>query len=296
MVVDLHRLQFLREVAARGTMTAAAEALSYTPSAVSQQLSVLEKELGTALLERQGRTVVLTPAGRALVHEAEAVFAAAERATSAVQAAAGQVSGPVDVGAFQSVGATLVPAAFAALHRSHPELEVHFRQWDLHGLRELALGHLDICIDQEYDLLPHRRHEGFDQRLLLVEPVFLAVPQDLDDGPDIEAYADRIWASAERENECGLLVERLCGRAGFEPKVRYHTDDLEVTLQLVSARMAVGILPRLAAFRVPPGVVIHPIDGAQRHVKALMRPEVVERPAVAVVLDALAEAGASLGR
>lgn len=294
MVVDLHRLQFLREVAARGTMTAAAEALNYTPSAVSQQLATLEKELGTPLLERRGRNVALTPAGRALVHESDAVFAAAERAASAVEVVAGRIAGPIHVGAFQSAGARLVPAAFSQLRTEHPDLEVHFRQWTAYGLRELQLGHLDICLDQEYDLLPHRRHEGLDSQVLLTEPVFLAVPRSDDAGPVVADYRERVWAMSDNDDECGRLCRLICSWDGFEPDVRFHTDDLEVILQLVASGLAVGILPRLAAYRVPDEVVLHPIERAERRVVALTRPEATDRPAVQLVLEHLAKAGASV--
>lgn len=294
MVVDLHRLQFLREVAARGTMTAAAEALSYTPSAVSQQLATLEKELGTALLERRGRTVALTPAGRVLVSESDAVFAAAEHAASAVEQVAGRIAGPIHVGAFQSAGARLVPAAFSAMRTEHPDLEVHFRQWSAFGLRELQLGHLDICLDQEYDVLPHRRHDGFDARLLLTEPVFLAVPRAADNGPSLADYRQHSWAMSDTDDECGRLCRLVCSWDGFDPDVRFHTDDLEVILQLVASGIAVGILPRLAAYRVPDEVALYPIAGAERRVKALTRPEATDRPAIQLVLDHLERAGAAV--
>lgn len=294
MVLDLRRLQFLREVAARGTITAAAEALAYTPSAVSQQLAVLEREIGTQLLEPRGRSVALTEAGAALAVAADEVFAAVEHALTSVEATTGQVRGPVRVGAFQSVGAALVPDAFASLDADHPGLEVHLEQADVGGLRDLRLGHLDICIDQEYSTVAHTRHVGFEHRLLLVEPVYLAVAVGSDRGPDLARYADHVWAGAQ-DDDAGQLLRALWADAGVDPDVRYHTDDLEVTLQVVAAGLAVGILPRLAAYRMPKGVVVHPIEGTERRVKALWRPGSIDRPAVRVVLDHLERAGAGLG-
>lgn len=290
MVIDLHRLRFLREVAARGTMAAAAEALAYTPSAVSQQLAILEKEFGVALLERQGRNVALTPAGRTLVEESEAVFAAAERATVAVEAVAGRVTGPVTVGAFQSAGLRLIPVALVSLRDEFPDLEVRLRQGLNPDLRDLQLGHVDVALDQEYDLLPHTRHGGLDARVLLEEPVFLAVPSDQDAGADLAAYGARTWAGSDTRDECGELLRILSCRAGFEPDVRFHTDDVEVTLQLVAAGTAVAILPRLATYRVPDGVVLHELPGHVRRVVALTRPGSDSRPAIGVVLDHLARA------
>lgn len=295
MVLDLQRLQTLREVASRGTMTAAAEALSYTPSAISQQIAALERDLGTALLERRGRRVVLTPAGRALVDEAEGLFAAAARAETAVQAVTGTVVGPVHIGAFQSAGARLVPIAFRSLLREHPDLELHFRQWEFEGRREVRLGHLDLYLDQEYELVPHRRHEGFVVRTILTEPVYLAVPTATDLGPDPGAYRDWWWAVAANEHaDEHAVVRAICDRAGFAPDIHFHTDDLEVILQLVAAGLAVGILARLATYRVPDGVTLHRVPGSERRVKALVRPEVADRPAVQLVLEHFERAGAAV--
>ena len=293
MVVDLHRLRFLREVAARGTMAAAAEALSYTPSAVSQQLAILEKEFGTSLLERRGRNVALTPAGQALVDGSDEVFAAAERVTVAVEAVSGRVAGPVTIGAFQSAGLRLVPTALVSLREEHPELEVHLRQGLNVDLRDLQLGHVDICIDQEYDMLPHKRHVGLDARVLLEEPVFLAVPTGRDAGPDLAAYETFTWAASDDFDECGELLRMTCRVAGYQPDVRFHTDDVEVTLRLVAAGLAVSILPRLAAHDVPDGVALHAVPGTQRRVKALTRPGTTSRPAIALVLDHLCRSGSA---
>ncbi|MDX1622058.1 MAG: LysR family transcriptional regulator [Nitriliruptorales bacterium] len=292
-MLDLHRLRSLRELAARGTMTAAAEALNYTPSAISQQLAALEADVGATLLEPRGRRVALTPAGRVLVEESEALFAAMERATTAVATVAGQIVGPVHVGAFQSAGARIVPPALACLNDEHPDLEVHFVQWEEQGLRELRLGHLDIWLDQEYEVLPMRRYEGLDARVLLVEPLYLAVPSDADAGPDLDAYGDRRWIAEPQTSEFGRLIPVLTGRAGIEPDVRFHTDDIEVTLQLVAAGLGVSILPRLATYRVPGGVELHQIEGTERRVKALTQPEVTQRPAVQLVLDHLERAGSA---
>lgn len=294
MVMQLNRLLLLRELAARGTITAVAEALAYTPSAVSQQLSALERELGVALLQRQGRRVALTAAGQALVDGADEVFHAAERATSAAIAAASSIAGPFHVGSFASVGATVIPRAFAALRRSHPSLELHFSQYEDEGIRELRLGHLDIWIDEHYTVLPGPDSDGLSEHRLLTEPVCLAVPSERDLGPDLAAYRNDTWAGATLEQAFGRLVHRLTGDAGFEPEMRYLTDDLEVTLQLVSAGVAVAVLPRLATARVPGGVTVHPLPDVERHVQAFTRPAAMHWPSVALVLEALTEAGSDV--
>lgn len=292
-MIDLHRLTFLRELAARETITAVAEALAYTPSAVSQQLATLEKEVGVPLLERQGRRVVLTAAGCALVDGADAVFDAVEHATSSARAAGALESGPVHVGSFASVGATVVPAAFAALRRTHPAIELHFRLHQDEGLRELKLGNLDVWIDQHYSILPAPGGDGVTGHELLTEPIYLAVPSTDDRGGDLAAYRDEPWIGARRDT-CGRLLDRLAGDAGFVPELRYVTDDLEGILQFVAAGVAVAILPWLAMSRLPAGVALHPLAGADRRVIAFTRTASRPRPALTLVLDELRRAGAAV--
>jgi len=288
--MDLKRLQFLREVAVRGTISATAEALGYTPSAVSQQLSVFENEMGTPLLERQGRNVILTPAGEALVRAADDVFAAVDRAAAAVEAAGELAVGPVRVGSFQSIGSTIVPRAFSALARLHPELEVHFIQYDRDLMRDLDLGEIDIALGQQYSNVPRRRQERFERRDVLVEPVYLAVAhaspvRSLDDA------RDEVWVMAPNDTDCGRNVTGLCADAGFDPRVRYHSDDNEVTLSVVASGLAVGILPRLGLNRPPAGVRLIRIPGATRTVYANTRVGTTDRPAIASVLTELVIAG-----
>lgn len=294
-MIDLHRLTFLRELAARETITAVAAALGYTPSAVSQQLSTLEKEIGVDLLERKGRRVVLTAAGDALVAGADEVFRAAEHATTAAVAAAETLTGPVHVGSFASIGATVVPAAFAALRHSHPDLALHFRQCEDEGIRELRLGHLDVWIDQHYTALPGPEDDGLAERELLVEPVCLAVPSADGRGADLAAYRDEAWVGGPPDTVCGRLLQRVTGDAGFEPEVRYLTTDLHVTAQLVASGIGVAVLPRLALSRLPEGVTVHPLPDVERRMVAYVRAAATERPAVSLVIEALVAAGATVG-
>lgn len=289
-MIQLNRLVLLRELAERETITAVAEALAYTPSAVSQQLSTLEKEVGVPLLERRGRRVVLTAAGQALVEGADSVVAAAEHATSAAVAAAGALTGPVTVGSFASVGATIVPEAFASLRASHPTLELRYRQHGDEGLRELRLGGLDVWVDQHYTALPAPDTDGLVTQELLTEPVCLAVHAADDRGPQLADYRHHAWAGGPETTACGRLLQRTCADAGFEPDLRYLTEDLDVTLRFVAAGAAVAILPRLAMAHLPDGVRVHPVPGMDRQVLALARPAASERPAVALVLDRLVAA------
>lgn len=288
--MDLKRLQFLREVAARGTISAAAEALGYTPSAVSQQLSVFENEMGTALLERQGRNVILTPAGEALVRASAEVFAAVDRAEAAVEQAGELAVGPVRVGSFQSIGSTIVPRAFNALHRKRPQLEAHFVQYETHLMRDLDLGVIDIALGQHYSNVPQRGEGRFERRDVLVEPVFLAVPAD----SSVRSLRDaehEMWVVAPTTTDCGKNVRNLCGEAGFAPDIRFHSDDNEVTLSVVAAGLGVGVLPRLGVIRPPEGVRLILLRGATRTVYANTRPGTMSRPAINAVMTELLLAG-----
>lgn len=291
--MDLHRLRLLRELSERQTIAAVAAALAYTPSAISQQLSTLETEIGVPLLERHGRRVTLTAAGRALVDHSHDVFASTERAVSAATAAATAVTGPVRVGSFASAGATVIPAAFASLRRTHPLLDLRFGQFGDEGLRELRLGHLDIWVDQQYTALPRASDGAIEERELLVEPVQLAVPEGQDRGPDPASYRDDAWIAGRPTTTCGRLLERISGDAGFVPHVRYQTDDLEVILQLVGSGAGVAILPRLAAARLPEGVHVHSLPGHERQVIGCNRRAAAALPAITIVLDALERAGAA---
>lgn len=289
--MELYRLRVLRELAARETIAAVAEALAFTPSAISQQLSTLEKEIGTPLLERQGRRVVLTAAGRALVECSDDVLQAVERATSAAEAAAAAVVGPVRIGSFASAGAMLVPTALAALREMHPALELRFGQFGDEGLRELKLGHLDIWIDQHYSVLPGPNDTGVVERVLLVEPVQLAVPEDDDRGPHLASYRDLPWIGGRPNSACGQLLARVTGDAGFVPVVRHVTDDLEVILQLVASGAGAAVLPRLATSRLPKRIRVHTLPRLARRVVGLARGASAERPAISLVLDELERAG-----
>lgn len=289
--MDLHRLRLLRELAARGTITAVADALAYTPSAVSQQLRTLETEIGTPLLERQGRRLVFTAAGRALVAGADGVFESVEAATSAAAAAATRIGGTVDLGAFASVGATVVPAALSRIEREHPDLVVRVTHGAQATRRELELGHLDVLLEQVYSVLPRARHDRLVEHEVLVEPVGLAVPAEEDAGSDLSAYRERAWVGGPGGSACRQLLDRLSADAGFAPDVRHLTEDVEVTLQLVAAGLAVAVLPRLATTRLPDGVAVHPLAGVTRRVVAITRAASVDRPGVGVVLAALQQAG-----
>src|SRR6185369_1871590 len=155
MPLDVKRLRVLRELAERGTVAATAEALSFTPSAVSQQLSALEREAGVTLLEREGRRLALTDAGRTLVAHADAVLAQLERAEADLHAGAQEVTGTLRVAAFSSFARSVLPRVTAAILRDHPRLDVHVRDAEPQdSVPLLRLGELDVVIAQRFPYVP----------------------------------------------------------------------------------------------------------------------------------------------
>src|SRR5689334_17092160 len=174
-MLDVRRLRLLRELSRRGTIAAVAEALAFTPSAVSQQLSVLEREAGVALLERTGRRVVLTAAGTALVGHAEAVLERLERASAELAAARTGLTGTIRIGAFPTATRAILPAAFATLAREHPGLEPMVDEIDPAEVApRLRAGDLDVALIHEYDFVPAPPDLALDTEDLLEEPMYLA--------------------------------------------------------------------------------------------------------------------------
>ena len=174
-MLDVRRLRLLRELAHRGTIAAVAEALAFTPSAVSQQLSALEREAGLPLLERTGRRVVLTPAGLNLVRHAEAVLERLEQAAAELAGARQGLAGPLRIGTFPSIGRTMIPAALIALARQHPDLEPMVSEIDPAGVADaLRAGELDVALVHEYDFVAGRIEPGLAMEALCSESMYLA--------------------------------------------------------------------------------------------------------------------------
>ncbi|RJL32444.1 LysR family transcriptional regulator [Bailinhaonella thermotolerans] len=176
-MLDVRRLRLLRELAHRGTIAAVAEALAYTPSAVSQQLAVLETEAGVPLLERTGRRVTLTPAALTLVDHAEAVLERLERAEADLAGARRGPAGPLRVGTFPSAARAILPAALAALAAAHPALEPLVEEVDPAAVADrLRAGELDVALIHHYDFVPRAPVPGLASAPLLTEPLYLATP------------------------------------------------------------------------------------------------------------------------
>src|SRR6266508_1370877 len=265
-MLDVHRLRLLRELAYRGTIAAVAEALSYTPSAVSQQLAVLEREAGVPLLERTGRRVTLTATGRDLVTHAEAVFDRLEHAEAALAAARDGVTGTLRVGAFPSAARALLPPALVTLGRAHPGLELMVDEFDPALAAEaLRAGELDVALTQDYDLVPVPDHPALESAVLLTEPMNLASRWPSPSMTDpVGALRGESWVMGKPGTLCRLAAERICQMAGFQPRIRHQSDDFPTVLALVAADQGQTVLPRLGTMSAPAGVVLTPLPIAAR--------------------------------
>jgi DNA-binding transcriptional LysR family regulator len=289
-MLDVRRLRLLRDLAHLGTIAAVAEAHTYTPSAVSQQLAALEREAGVPLLERTGRRVTLTPAGAVLARHAETVLAALERASAALAAAGTGLSGPLRIGAFPTAVRTLLPAALVALGREHPGLELMVSELDPVAVPDaLRDRRLDVGLVHDYDVVPGEPDRAVDAVPLLDETVFLAVPaaSGAAVGTDpVRGARDAAWIVGSPGTLCHTVALQICRTAGFTPRVRHHADDFATVLALVAAGQGVSLVPQLAAAQPPDGVRLIPL-AARRRTRIAYRRGAATHPAVAAAVSAI---------
>jgi DNA-binding transcriptional LysR family regulator len=301
-MLDLRRLRLLHELHRRGTVSAVAEALSYSPSTVSQQLGVLEREAGTTLFEPAGRRVRLTDAALVLAAHAEQLLTAVERAEADLAvAAAGAVQGEVLVGSFQTASLHLLLPAMGALRQSHPGVQVRLVEAEPEPALEALRSHqLDLVLADEWTGAPRPRLPGLDRQDLFEEPVQIALAADhpaaAPGGPvELAELADAPWAVGEPGGGMAELTRRVCnGHGGFEPRIRHHTNELSMLLALVERREAITLLPAIALVGAPAGVAARPVAGADlaRTVFTAAREGADRRPALAAVRAALRDAAA----
>ncbi|GAB3983707.1 LysR family transcriptional regulator [Plantactinospora veratri] len=297
-MLDVRRLRLLCDLARLGTIAAVAQAHTYTPSAVSQQLAVLEREAGVPLLERTGRRVTLTTAGRVLVRHAETVLTALEQTTAALAAVATGPTGPLRIGAFPTAVRTLLPATLVALGHQHPGLELRVSELDPvavpAGLRERRL---DVGLLHDYDVVPVEPDPGLETVPLLDETVFLAVPAGEPESADpLRATRDAAWILASPGTLCHTATLHVCRAAGFTPRARHHADDFATVLALVAAGQGVSVIPQLAAAQPPVGVRLVPLE-TRRRTRIAYRRGAASHPATAAFIAAIRTAtGNFLGR
>jgi DNA-binding transcriptional LysR family regulator len=293
-MLDLRRLRLLRELDARGTVHGAARALDYTPSAVSQQLAVLEREAGAKLLERSGRNVRLTDAGRVLVRHAGTLLDGMEAAEAEVaEVAAGRAAGVVRVSAFQSAFLRIVAPAIAALAESHPDVRVEATEVEVEeGVPALRLQQLDAVIGDEYTGQPRPVHADLRREPLVREQVQLVMPATRPLARRRRVPMARLagaeWAACQPGTGHREMQIRACRQlGGFEPDLRYASDDFLILLELVRTTGACALLPDLVIGYGTPGVAVRPLAEGEIAREVFLLTRATRTPAVEAVAAAL---------
>jgi DNA-binding transcriptional LysR family regulator len=292
-MLDVRRLRVLRELAARGTIAATAEALGYTAPAVSQQLAALEREAGVELLERNGRRRRLTPAGEELVQRTEGILRQLEAAEAALARTTTHVAGVLRCAAFASAHRVLLPRAIAALAERHPDLRVTTQDMEPEdSLPALKLGELDLALAQEYAFAPNPSDPAIERTELLDDPLRVALPEAhrlaAAESVDVAELEAEPWIAGREGSFCHRVVIHSTRSAGYEARLAHITNDFDVEYALIGAGAGVGLMPELAG-PPPPGVVLRPVKGAppSRRIYAAVRAGSAERPAIAAMLAAL---------
>jgi DNA-binding transcriptional LysR family regulator len=291
-MLGVWRLQLLREVARRGTVKAAAAAMSVTPSAVSQQLRILEREAGVALVEHEGRRIRLTEAGLMLVRHADTITAAITEAESALAASRDEVGGSLRVAAFPTAARAILPSIIATLGARHPALRVTLRDLETEeSLTALRMDEVDLAVVDEYDESTRVQETSLDLLPLLRDPIFLALPADrwAGDGPvPLVELRNDAWIMDTEASSIHQVALRACRGAGFDPHVRSICRDYSVIIALVEAGLGVAVLPGLALQDRPIRArIVAAVPSLERTVLAAVKPARRRHPAVAALLAEL---------
>jgi DNA-binding transcriptional LysR family regulator len=288
-MLDVRKLRLLRELARRGTIVAVAEALAYTPSAVSQQLTALERETGVPLLERTGRRVTLTPAARGLVERTEEILATLQEAAAELAATTTALTGTLRIGVFPTAVQTILTPALVALSTDHPGLDLTVTELDPAAVPDaLRDESLDIALIQEYDYVPIASDQGLQTEPLLEETVHLAALT----AEPLTARGDTSWIAGTPGTLCHALTVRACEAAGFTPRIRHHADDFGAVLALVAAGQGVAFVPDLGAVTRPASVVLTPLP-IRRRTHLAYRRGTANHPAITAARTALHTAATS---
>ena len=296
-MLDVRRMRVLREVAARGSFSAAADALSYTQSAVSQQIAALEREAATKLVERSARGVRLTEAGRALVDHADVILARLADAEHELEAIAGLRGGRLRLCSFPSAGATIMPPAIARYRDRHPgvELSLDLAEPD-DGVEKLKSGQVDIAMTITASGLCS--YQGVDELHVLDDPMYVALPAGHPLAQKRNLRLSELSEEAWMLGSTGTCPDtsiflRSCGAAGFEPRVAFESNDYLAIQGFIAAGMGVSFIPDLALVSVRDDIVIRSL-GARPPMRRIMATTLADSfcsPAKQAMLDILVEVG-----
>lgn len=293
-MLDVRRLRVLKAVVETGSMVAAADELGYTPSAVSQHLAALEREAGAPLLERVGRGVRATPAGRLLAEYTGPVLAKLAEAEAALADLVAGRTGRIGVTFFPTAGASLVPAAVAEFRRRHPGVELQLKVAEPdRALDALLRRATDVAVV----VAGSERPDGTRWLHLLDDPYFVVVPRAHPlagrGAVDLAEIADEPWVDTDSvPGPCLRAILEACELAGFTPRPAVQADDYPTTQGLVAAGVGVALVPGLALGAVHPGVVVLAIRRHRpvRSIHAVVRAGCADHPTIGTVLATLRQA------
>jgi DNA-binding transcriptional LysR family regulator len=299
-MLDVKQLRVLKEVSEHGSFSAAADALTYTQPAVSQQIAALEKQAGATLVNRGSRGVTLTDAGRALVEHAEVVIARLAAAEAELEAIAGVRGGRVRMSSFPTAGASLLPPAVALFTRRHPEVELTFvEQEPEEAVAMLRGAELELALVFEYRGLSQpefdRLYEGIELRHLIDDPMYVAMPVDHPAARKqrvrLGDFAEDVWIQNDTRGPCGRLHLAACVGAGFEPNIGYESDDYNVVQGLIAAGVGVSLLPALSLTNVREDIVVRSLGprAPTRRIASAVLAGRYRSPAADAMLDILHE-------
>jgi DNA-binding transcriptional LysR family regulator len=303
-MLDVKQLRVLKEVGERGSFSAAAEALSYTQPAVSQQIAALEKRAGATLVDRTSRGVRLTDAGRALVEHAEVVLSRLAAAEAELEAMASVRGGRVRLASFPTAGASLLPPAVALFTERYPEVELSFVEREPEQAAQmLRAAELEVALVFEYgdpsEPEFQRFYEGIELHPLVDDPMYLALPHGhpLTHKPRVRLrdVADETWIQESGNHSwCGRFHETACQAAGFAPRVGFRSDDYNVVQGLIAAGVGISLLPGLALTNVREDIVIRSLgrNAPARRIAAATLAGRYRSPATEAMLGILDEVAA----
>jgi DNA-binding transcriptional LysR family regulator len=299
-MIDVRRLRVLSEVAARGSFSAAAEALVLTQSAVSQHVAALERELGLPLVERGMRPVELTEAGHALVRHATGIFARIDGAEQELAEIAGRREGRLRFGSFPTALATFVPPAFRRFRRRHADVTLTVVDDHLQRLvPRLEASELDLALVYEHEALPEIALPGLDRTPLLDDAYRAVLPPRhrlarRDRPPALADLAGETWIGGSPASAWYRIVTHHCRAAGFTPRAGYTSDDNVAVQALVAAGLGIAVIPGLALVNPHPGVAVRALaaDAPVRHIAAIRPRDAYRSRAGTTMLDSLRAAAA----
>jgi|SRR3954447_3912047 DNA-binding transcriptional LysR family regulator len=295
-MLNVQRLRVLKEVAARGSFSAAAAALSYTQSAVSQAVATLEAEVGATLIERDRKGVRPTVAGETLLAHADAIFALIDAAEADLDSILGLTGGRLRIASFPTAGASLLPLAVASFRAAYPDVELSLAEGEPEEIApRLRAGEFDIALLFEFRGAGEKLGAGLKTVELLEDPMHVALPAGhrlaRKAAIKLEDLKDEAWIQTSASSPCARHVVRSCHAAGFEPSVSFESDDYQTVLGLVAANVGVTLIPELALTGHRDDVVIRELSpkGPARRVLAATPRTAGTLPAARVMLELLQE-------